>query len=98
MLEIPVEVEVAAEQARGRGIGEVEQGRPDHEQGQHEGEAAFGNKTRARQSRHRDQKEDARQLGGGAPLCGETMRHGVARRQKKSGEQQLSRGQLPVSP
>ena len=87
MLEIPVEVEVAPEQARGRRIGEVEQGRPDHEQGQQEGKAAFGNETRARQSRHCDQKEDARELSGGTPLCGETVRHRVARRKKNSGEQ-----------
>jgi hypothetical protein len=57
MLEIPIEVEIAAEQARDCGIGEVEQRRPGHEQRQHEGKAASGNKTRARQSRHRDQKE-----------------------------------------
>ena len=98
MLEIPVEVEVAAEQARGCGIGEVEQGRPDHEQGQHEGEAASGNKTRAGQGRHRDQKEDARQLSGGAPLCGETVRHGVARRQKKSGEQHYPKDSCQYRP
>ncbi len=87
MLEIPVEVEVAAEQARGCGIGQVEQGRRDHEQGQHKGEAASGNKTRTGQGRHRDQKEDTHQFGRGAPLCGDTVRHGVPRRQEKSGEE-----------
>src|SRR5690348_1559384 len=98
MLEIPIEVEIAAEQAPGCGIGEVEQRRPGHEQRQKKGRAASGYKTRARQSRHRDQKEDACQLGGGAPLYRDPMRHGAARRQKKSGEQQYPKESRPYCP
>src|SRR5262252_6310104 len=87
MPEIPVEVEIATEQAWGCNIGEVEQGCGGHEQGQHEREAARGNKTRTGQGRHRDHEEETRELGGGPPLDGQTVRQRAVRRQKKGGEQ-----------
>ncbi len=98
MLDVPIKIEVAAEQARSGDVGKVEEGCRDHEQCQHEREAARRNKTRTGQGDHRNQKKEASQFGGGAPLDGQTMSCGIARRHKKRSEHQHPQNSRKASP
>ena len=88
MREIPIEVEVTAEQGWGRGIDQVEQRHRGDEHGEDAGSGTRRDHLRARRARDRDKEQQEGELRGGTPLDSQTVRNGISRRDEQQNQQQ----------